>query len=425
MFESIQSFLPLEWRRPFEFLAAPLWWIPEWQAAAVGFVFSGGTSGTVALKIIFLLLPVLLVLVALWTTMLAIYTVPFRANRQSFLTSLTLAWWDAGRSIWLFWAGMVRLAVMLVGWIWGLAVLFVRIIARGLRASFASPMRFMDWSTRRYFRPGVPWLAFVLTLAWSALEATIFTFTLSPTLTEVLADITGLAPTATVMLPVLWIFLFFLIAGSFACIQVMSEAFKARNAGRIVEMLFVEIFVMFFEVVFLYRELIDAITPWIAQQTGGQLQLGLFSTLALASFGWVGIRGMTWFLFGRYGTPALLAVLSRQSPTGEEQPPMAIPTQEPPVVWKSAMDALRAERAWFDAEARRLFEMLSLPVLQLFAAAINFPIVAVRSEPLFTLPFRNLDQALQAFPLAGRAHPTGDSSPRGTSSGPPSEGGMA
>ena len=53
----------------------------------------------------------------------------------------------------------------------------------------------------------------------------------------------------------------------------------------------------------LYRELIDAITPWIAQQTG--FQLGFISTLILASFGWIGVRAMTWFLFGRFGTPAL------------------------------------------------------------------------------------------------------------------------
>ena len=104
---------------------------------------------------------------------------------------------------------------------------------------------------------------------------------------------------------------------------------------------------------------------------------------------------------------------------------MAMPPQEQPVVWQSAIDALRAERSWFDAEARRLFEMLSLPVLQLFAAAINFPIVAVRSEPLFTLPFRDLDQALEAFPLTGRVRPAGTSSSGGIRPGPPSEGGLS
>src|SRR5207245_2615809 len=85
-----------------------------------------------------------------------------------------------------------------------------------------------------------------------------------------------------------------------AAIQALSDAIEAKKVPQIVSMALVEGFVMFFEVMFLYRELIDAITPWIAQQTG--FQLGFFTTLGLASFGWIGVRAMTWFLFGRSGT---------------------------------------------------------------------------------------------------------------------------
>src|SRR6266576_3027984 len=59
--------------------------------------------------------------------------------------------------------------------------------------------------------------------------------------------------------------------------------------------------IAFVLLLFLYRELIDAITPWLAQQG---FQLGIVGTLGLAMLGWVGVRGMTWFLFGRFGTPA-------------------------------------------------------------------------------------------------------------------------
>jgi hypothetical protein len=165
-------------------------------------------------------------------------------------------------------------------------------------------------------------------------------------------------------------------------------------------MLFVEFFVMFFEVVFLYRELVDAITPWIAQQTGGTMQLGLTATLALAAFGWMGIRGMTWFLFGRYGTPAVLAVLSRETLTyaAEAQPSGSPPGPAP---FREAVAALKAESAWFGAEARGLFELVTLPVFQLFATAVNFPVVLVRGEPAFSLPFRTLDDILAAAPLPG------------------------
>ena len=117
----------------------------------------------------------------------------------------------------------------------------------------------------------------------------------------------------------------------------MSEAFKARNVGRIVEMLFVEIFVMFFEVVFLYRELIDAITPWIAANTG--FQMGFGWTLAFASFGWIGIRAMTWFLFGRFGTPAMIAVLARET-ISVETVPGERPRAPEPDWWRGPISAL-------------------------------------------------------------------------------------
>jgi len=58
-----------------------------------------------------------------------------------------------------------------------------------------------------------------------------------------------------------------------------------------------------------------------------------------------------------------------------------------------------------------VFELLTLPVLQLLAAAINFPVVAVRSTPVFVLPFNDLDEVLAATPFMGD---------HGTRSTPPS-----
>ena len=48
-----------------------------------------------------------------------------------------------------------------------------------------------------------------------------------------------------------------------------------------------------------------------------------------------------------------------------------------------------------------MFELLSLPVLQLLAAALNFAVVAVQSRPMFSLPFKSLEDILAATPLAG------------------------
>ena len=47
-----------------------------------------------------------------------------------------------------------------------------------------------------------------------------------------------------------------------------------------------------------------------------------------------------------------------------------------------------------------MFELLSLPVLQLFAAALNFAVVTVQSRPMFMLPFKSLDDVLHATPGA-------------------------
>ena len=397
MFESIIALFPVEWHGELTVLSAPLRWIPEWQAFLVSSITSAPTAvGAIAASVA-LLAPVLLLIAGVWCTMVSLYTLPFRSGRGAFITALLMAWWDAGRTIWLFWTGMIRVAVALVGWVIG-SVRFLLLLLRNLLVGvLRSPLTLLDWTSRRYFQPGVPWIAFLVLLVWSAVEATVFAFTLQPTLNEVFAGLTGFEPNPRVMAPLLWMFLFMLIAGSFACVQVLGEAVKSRRIGTIIQMLVVESAVMFFEVIFLYRELIDAITPWIAQQSGGEVQLGIGATLALASFGWMGIRGMSWFLFGRFGTPALLAILSRQTISHDPAAALvAAPAQ--PDLWRAPVDALKAETKWFQDEGRRMFELLSLPVLQLLAVALNFAVVTVQSRRMFVLPFRTMDDMMAAVP---------------------------
>jgi hypothetical protein len=399
MTNPIQELVPAEWRGTFNLLATPLSWIPSWQSALLELAWYGDSPLEVILKRVIILFPCLLFIAGMWTTMTALYTLPFRSGRGGFITALLMSWWDAGRMVWFYWAGMVRVAVALVGWLWGLLRFSVQMIAKSIVGFFQSPLALLDWTSRKYFKPGVPWLAFLLLLLWSGVEGTIFTFTLMPTLSEMLAGLTGLEPNPRVMGPLLWVFLFMLISGSFACVQVLTEAVEKRKVSEIVQMVLVESSVMFFEVMFLYRELVDAVTPWIAQQSGGELHLGLTGTLALACFGWLGVRGMTWFLFGRFGTPALLSILSRQTLTVDEDPSHShSPVQ--PDLWKGPIAALKAETAWFKNEAKEFFELLSIPVLQMLAAAVNFAVVTVQSRPVFTLPFHSLDDMLAATPFA-------------------------
>ena len=396
MLQQTQSLIPEEWSGAFELLSAPVSWIPAWHTAMINFAWYGSSPTEILVKRVLVMLPMLLLIAAMWSTMVSLYTLPFRSARGSFLTSMLSAWWDAGRTIWFFWAGMVRLGVVLVGWIKNLISLSFSI----LKSAFQSPLNFLDWTSRNYFKPGVPWVAFLGLMVWGVIEALIFTYTLRPTMTEVLAGITGFEPDARYLTPILWIFLYFLILGSFACIQVLGDAMRKRDFGQILQMVLVELSVVFFEVMFLYREMIDALTPWIAQQTSGRLQLGIVAVLSLAVFGWVGVRGMTWFLFGRFGTPALLAILGRE--TLKHEPAIGAGGLEPAVnAMEGPITAIKAETAWFHQEARRVFELLSLPVLQLLAAAVNFAVVAITSRPMFSLPFSNLDEVMATTPVFG------------------------
>jgi hypothetical protein len=257
--------------------------------------------------------------------------------------------------------------------------------------------------TDQYFRPGVPWLAFMILIFWCALEATIFSYTLMPTLSQVLADLSGETQIPRATGALLWFFLFLLIMGSFACIQALVDTIRKRDYKFIVQIVLVELFVMFFEVMFLYREMVDAITPWIAQQTGEQFRPGLWFTLAVAAFGWAGIRGMTWFLFGQYGTPPLLAVISRQPMAMPEERPAA--TTSEPAWWRQPLADFKREAGWLHEKSDQLLEYLALPVMHLLASALNFGMVLVTARPVFNLPFKSLKEVTDTRAvLAGLMH---------------------
>jgi len=107
---------------------------------------------------------------------------------------------------------------------------------------------------------------------------------------------------------------------------------------------------------------------------------------------------MTWFLFGRFGTPALLGILARENIAGAKAGGPTTAAIEPDF-WRGPIQALKAESEWFKKEARELFELISLPVLQLLASGANFAVVVIMGRPTFTLPFRNLDQVLTSTPI--------------------------
>jgi hypothetical protein len=397
--------IPEQWKEIIHVLMLPVSWIPGLQREVFQLLFQ--TSGWYVAPVwVLLFFPAMLALAAIWCNQLSLYTLPLRAGRIAFIKTMLLAWWDAALSCWLYWVGLGRFFVVIVGWFFTLARFAVRFVAETFRQLILLPITMTGKVTQTFFRPGVPWVALSMLVFWCLLESVIFSFTLYPTVSEMLGSLVGgVAP--ALAKPVLFVFLFLLIMGSFACVHVLAEAFRNREYKYVVQMVLVEIFVMIFEVMFLYRELVDAITPWIAQQTGGKMQLGIVFTLSLATFGWVGIRGMTWFLFGQYGTPPLLAIISRR-PMSADVLAGGIASPSQSVVapwWRTPIEELKKELAFLHQRATEVLEYLTLPVIHVIAAALNFAMILVASRPVFSIPFQSLHEVFATRQLMGAELP--------------------
>jgi hypothetical protein len=133
------------------------------------------------------------------------------------------------------------------------------------------------------------------------------------------------------------------------------------------------------------------------------MKLGLTVTLALSSFGWIGIRGMTWFLFGQFGTPPMLAFISRRPMVDDaaQRPTNGKPT---PAWWRQPVAELKQEIEWLHAKSAELLDYLVLPVLQLAAAAVNFGMVLVSSRQVFSLPFKDGSEVTQTWHILQNLH---------------------
>lgn len=401
MIEEMIARLPEAWREIATLVALPIAWVPRLQQALLAFFLDTSSPWTMTARLVFLLIPALLALVAVWCTQLSIYTLPFRASRGRMVSMLLLAWWDLARMVWMYWAGLLRLAAVLVGWLLSLAHLAIRLVAGLVRHVVGAPLAVTTMMTRNYLQPGVPWVAFAMLVFWCLLEAAVFSYTLYPTVAELLADVVGADEVPRLTSPILYAMLLMLILGSFACVQAFVEALRRREFKFIAQIVVLEVIVMFFEVMFLYRELIDSLTPWIAQETG--VRMGIVSTLLLATLGWMGVRGMTWFLFGRYGTPPLLAFIGRQPI--ETAPATAGDVHKFGAAWwRLPVDDFRSEIAWLHERSEQLLEYLALPVLHLLGAALNFATILTSGRPVFSLPFRSLKEVTETREGLAAAH---------------------
>jgi hypothetical protein len=388
MIERIIARLPEAWRGPAELVAGPIAWVPILQQMMISFFFEAQSGWIAAMKYVFLLFPVFLGVVAVWCTGLSVYTLPFRAGRTRFVSLILLAWWDAALAVWLYWVGMIRVVAVVAGWILGLSRLMIRLVVGFVRDIVGIPFAMSSMLMRGYLQPGVPWLAFVMLLFWCALEAAVFTYTLEPRVAMLVADLTG-TDDSRFTVPVLYLLVLTLIIASFACVQALVDAVRKRDSKFLAQIIGIEIFGAFFEIMFLYRGVVEVTMPWIAKENA--------VVLATAAFGWFGVRGLTWFLFGQYGTPPLMALIARQPLTEPDGSREAATRSEP--FWRRAMDDFRRDLDWLHIKGDELLEILALPVVHLLGAALNFAMILTASRPVFNLPFRSLKEVTEARDL--------------------------
>ena len=375
-------------------LLIPIVWIFPMQRAILDFFLHSSSPWIAAGKFLFLLFPLLLWLGIIWCTQLSLYTVPFRSKRINFITTLLLSWWDGARAVWLFWTGLFRLIFVLIGWLFSILRLVLKFIVEFIKQIVTAPFTMTGRMTKSFFRPGVPWVAFVILVFWCMLEAVIFAYVLFPTISEVLMDIVGSNKSSPLVMPMLYIFLLVIIMGSFAALQALTDAIQTKKIKLIIQMTIIELIVMGFEVMFLYRELVDAITPWIVQQTG--VRMGIGFTLGISCMGWIAIRGMTWFLFGQFGTPPLLAIIARRpiGEAGEEQKKFSSDIPETLQWWRKPIQEFKNEIEWLHKKFNELLEFLTLPILQVLAVILNFFMILLTARPIFNLPFKELKDVM-------------------------------
>jgi hypothetical protein len=399
--------VPERWQDLMQLLLAPIAWIPRLQESLIAFFLSPASSWAAAARYVFLLFPALLGVAAIWVTLLAMYTLPFRSRRVRFVAMMLLAWWDAARAVTIYWVGVVRVAAVVVGWMASLVALMVRLTVESVHRLATTPIVLTAQAAHRYVAPGMPWVAFLTLIGWCVMEAAVFTYTMMPAVANTLSELAGGVEASRFTVGVLYAFLLLLVMGSFACLQTLSDAVRKRDVAFIFQMVVVELLVMFFEVTFLYRQLVGALSPWAGAKVGP------WPTLLMAAAGWLATRAMTWFLFARFGTEPMLAVIARRPlALADATEPAAGYAVRPVAWWRPAQDDFKRELDWLHAKGDQLVEYVVLPMLQLVAAALNFGTMLVASRPVFPLPFRTMKEVsdtrdiLATFQLTPRKQPT-------------------
>ncbi len=339
-------------------------------------------------KRLFLLLPAFAIILGCWVSTACLLTVLVRQKRTEFLTVLLITWWDLGRSIVSFWGGIFKFALNLATALLGILKIVVLGVWSIIQEIIFMPFRLIRIVGQNVVRSPIPWIAVFLTVFWCLIEALIFTYVTTPLVVDTFSNITGENLQVNLIRIPLFIFLFFVILGSYAVLSTLVNSVKSKNISSILGIGAIETVVLFVEVVFLYREFVDSLVPWFAQYSEN-FELGIFGTLAISCFVWFGIRSLSWFLFAGPGTPTIMSIIQGKgievsSHAGLAQSHFLGSSSE-------FMNKIKDDASWIKDKGEELLASIMLPPLQVVAAALNFCTLLLTSNHLFGLPFKNME----------------------------------
>ncbi len=344
-------------------------------------------------KILFLFIPLLMISVGVFCSVLSLLTVIFRPNRNTYIATVLITWWDGGKSIFNFWAGVFRFLFLAFYWIFGALRIVLFGLVQTLKDIIFLPMSIISNFLKGYSRPGIPWVAFFITLFWICLESMMFAYILTPMVVDIIAGFSNVEPSSSIVSICLAVFLFFFIGGSFASMHGLVEAINEKKYFNIIKMLLIEFIVMLVEVVFFYREFVSSLAPWFAQMTNDTYLMGGLEIIVFAGMAWLGVRASTWFFFARFGTPTLLMIISREGLSENKEKKSGLPVIGAPLSWiKEIVDEMRGEVEWFAKEGERMVSSFVLPPVQLLAVITNFFMVLLTGKNLFNIPVKSLDE---------------------------------
>ena len=275
-----------------------------WHAFRSAFVFAWGPGDPVwlmALKRLFLLLPLGAIALGYWTSVLSVPTILVRTKRKTFVSLVLVTWWDLGRATFTFWGGALRFVLQLAVSVLGTVQVILVGLWVMLQELVMMPFRMVRDIGTNVLSPGTPWIAVGMTFVWCVFEAIIFTYVMTPLVIDTLSNIAGRELTEAGVRVPLFLFMFFIVLGSYAVLSNLTAALRSRNVAAIIKIGVVEAVAMSVEVVFLYREFVDALVPWFAQHASRNFDLGITGTLLIGGFTWLGVRSLSWFLFAGAG----------------------------------------------------------------------------------------------------------------------------